>query len=279
MPVEGSLDDPKFRVGKVVMHAIVNILEKVATSPFSLLGAMFGGGGEELGYQDFAPGSADLSADNTNKLDSLVKGLYARPALQLAIAGSVDPASDRDGLQRTALEKQLRTLKWQSLGKAEHAATTPDQMVLTPDERTALVKKLFSEAQAAGKITPAILAANTNLAAVVALLGTHRLEIKKGATFLMQTTPSSKPDTSTNVVAATTSVSKLAPPADPMEALLLATIPISDDDLAALATDRTKAVRAYILQTGKVEDARLFLTANQTGGVRSDGSRVYLQFQ
>jgi hypothetical protein len=64
-----------------------------------------------------------------------------------------------------------------------------------------------------------------------------------------------------------------------MEALLLATIAVSDDDLAALATDRAKAVRAYILQSGKVEDARLFLTANQAGGVRSDGSRVHLQFQ
>ena len=35
----------------------------------------------------------------------------------------------------------------------------------------------------------------------------------------------------------------------------------------------------YLLQTGKVEAARLFLTENQTGGVRSDGSRVYLQFR
>ena len=73
--------------------------------------------------------------------------------------------------------------------------------------------------------------------------------------------------------------SKLPPPADPMEVLLLATIPISDSDLAALATERAKAVRAYLLQSGKVEDTRLFLTQVQTGGVRADGSRVYLQFQ
>ena len=39
VPIEGSLDDPKFRIGKVVTRAVVNILEKVATSPFSLLGA------------------------------------------------------------------------------------------------------------------------------------------------------------------------------------------------------------------------------------------------
>ena len=170
---------PKFRIGKVVMYAIGNILEKVATSPFSLLGAVFGGGGEELSYQDFAPGSAELSPDDTNKLDLLVKGLYERPGLQLEISGSVDPASDRDGLQRIALDKQLRTLKWQSLGKAEHAATTPDQIVLTPDERTSLVKKLFGEAQADGKITPALLAANTNLAAAFAQIGPTDQKSKK----------------------------------------------------------------------------------------------------
>ena len=64
-----------------------------------------------------------------------------------------------------------------------------------------------------------------------------------------------------------------------MEVLLLAAIPISDSDLEALAAERAKAVRAYILQSGKVEATRLFLTENQTGGVRADGSRAYLQFQ
>jgi hypothetical protein len=61
--------------------------------------------------------------------------------------------------------------------------------------------------------------------------------------------------------------------------LLLATIPVTDGDFEALASDRAKAVRAYILQTGKVEATRLFLAENQTGGVRPDGSRVYLQFR
>ena len=72
---------------------------------------------------------------------------------------------------------------------------------------------------------------------------------------------------------------KPAAPADPMDALLLIAIPVSDGDFEVLASDRAKAVRAYILQTGKVEAARLFLTENQTGGLRSDGSRVYLQFR
>ncbi len=279
VPIEGSLDDPKFRIGKVIMYAIGNILEKVATSPFSLLGAVFGGGGEELSYQDFAPGSAELSTNNTQKLDKLAKGLYERPGLQLEIAGSVDPATDRDGLQRIALDKQLRTLKWQSLGKTEHAVTTPDQIRLTPDERTSLLKKLFGQAQADGKITPALLAANTNLAAAFAQISPGKSEIKKGAALLMQLTPAVAPEGAATPAPVVVTQSKLAPPTNPTEALLLATIPISDDDLQALATARARIVRAYILQTGKVEDTRLFLTENQTGTVRSEGSRVYLQFQ
>ncbi|MEO6004269.1 MAG: DUF748 domain-containing protein [Opitutus sp.] len=56
VPVQGSLDDPQFKISGVVMHVIGNILTKVAVSPFSLLGAMFGGGGDELAFQISSPG-------------------------------------------------------------------------------------------------------------------------------------------------------------------------------------------------------------------------------
>jgi len=64
-----------------------------------------------------------------------------------------------------------------------------------------------------------------------------------------------------------------------MEAVLLATYPIGENDLEKLAASRAKAVRAYLLQSGKVEAARLFLKESQAEGLRSDGSRVYLQFR
>ncbi len=64
-----------------------------------------------------------------------------------------------------------------------------------------------------------------------------------------------------------------------MEVVLVASIPVTDNDFEALVSERAKAVRAYILATGKVEAKRLFLAENQTGGVRSDGSRAYLQFR
>ena len=42
LPVSGSLDDPQFSVGGIVFRALVNLLVKIITSPFALLGWMMG---------------------------------------------------------------------------------------------------------------------------------------------------------------------------------------------------------------------------------------------
>ena len=38
VPAEGNLNDPNFRMGRVVGRAFVNVIAKLATSPFKLLG-------------------------------------------------------------------------------------------------------------------------------------------------------------------------------------------------------------------------------------------------
>jgi len=271
VPIEGSLDDPKFRVGKVVTRAVLNILTKVATSPFSLIGAMFGGGGEELGYQDFNVGHADLTPADKQKLDALQKALFARPALNLEIIGSVDPDGDREGLQRAALDRDIRTRVWMKLRKAEQATNTVDQLVLAPEVRAKWVKKIYDEAVGAGKISPELVAANTNLAAYVAQVLPRKVSLEKGATKLMNSGRAAAKKSAVPAVYQT----KLVPPPDPTEALLLVTYPVSEADLDALAAQRAKAVQAYLLQNGQVTAARLFLTDAR----RSDGSRVYLQFR
>jgi len=230
-----------------------------------------------LSYQDFAPGSAVLSSADEQKLDSLVKGLYERPGLQLEIGGSIEPDADRDALRRASLDKQIRTRQWMSLRKSERAATTPGQITLTPEQHAAWVKKLYGEAWDKGDINAAFIAANTNLAAIAAQIPSRSGKTEKGATLLMKGPPATTPKSSK--AAGVSHQPKPAAPTDPMEALLLAAIPVTDGDFEALASERAKAVRAYLLQTGKVEAARLFLAENQTGGVRSDGSRAYLQFR
>ena len=69
-----------FDGGRVVARVIVNLLTKAAVSPFALLGAAFGGGGDELAYQQFAPGSSDIAAAEVPKLQTMVQALTNRPA-------------------------------------------------------------------------------------------------------------------------------------------------------------------------------------------------------
>ena len=94
LPVQGSTDDPNFRIGRVVMRVIVNLLTKAAVSPFALLGSMFGGGGDELGFQEFVVGTAILQPTEIAKLETMVKALTNRPGLSLDIEGSYDAAAD-----------------------------------------------------------------------------------------------------------------------------------------------------------------------------------------
>lgn len=282
VPVEGSLDDPQFRLHKVIVRAIENLLTKIATSPFSVLGALFGGKGEEISYQDFAPGSSALEASSKDKLESLLKGLYQRPALQLEIAGSVAPDADRDGLRRLALERRLRTRKWLSLRKSEKAVTAPEQVALTPEERPHWLKEIYAEALSKGQIRPSINVTNPGAAAstlpAVALLRLGAPDLEKGASQLME-----RPGTNAPAPGAAATASPAKPAraiiADTMEQALLDSIAITDSDLGALAAERAKAVRDYLLASGKVEPERLFLAESPSDTVKSEGSRVYLQLK
>jgi hypothetical protein len=276
VPIDGSIDDPQFRIGKVVTRAVLNILTKVATSPFSLLGAAFGGGAEELGWQEFAPGSADLSPAGKEKLDALAKALAAKPALQLELSGSIQPASDREGLQRAALDRQMRNRLWLALPKSDRARTNAEALTLAPDEREIWLRKFYNEALVTGKITPQVLAANTNLAAYVAELPRRSAPLmEKGATRLMNASAMEKKKSA----AAASFKTQLNPRPTPEEAILMSLVNVSVSDLAALTDRRAQAVQQYLVQTGQVSAARIFLKQGPVAGTRNDGSRAYLQFR
>jgi hypothetical protein len=125
LPVSGSLDDPKFRVGPIVWKAFVNLLAGVATSPFKLLGGLFGGG-EEVNLIDFAAGSATLDAAASEKLASLTKALHERPQLALEIPATWSPDADAAVLGASQLEGRLQNLA-QSRKAGAEALTDPAQ--------------------------------------------------------------------------------------------------------------------------------------------------------
>ncbi|MFQ6686307.1 DUF748 domain-containing protein, partial [Bordetella pertussis] len=99
LPISGSLDDPQFSVGGIIVRVLVNLVVKAVTSPFTLLASAFGGG-EELSYIEFDPGSAALTPEAESRIETLAKALNDRPGLKLDVAGRADPASDEEGLRQ-----------------------------------------------------------------------------------------------------------------------------------------------------------------------------------
>jgi len=144
LPVSGSLDDPKFSIGGLIVQVIVNLLTKVVTAPFSLLAAAFGGG-EELGYIDFAAGSAALGAEQTKRIDTLSKALNDRPALKLDVIGRADPAVDSDGVLRDKLDAKLRAAKVRQSVRRGGESLDPAKVTIAAEERPALLAAVYDE--------------------------------------------------------------------------------------------------------------------------------------
>ncbi|NMG45784.1 DUF748 domain-containing protein [Aromatoleum toluvorans] len=145
VPIGGSLDDPEFSVAGIVIKAIINLIGKALTAPFSLLGSMFGGG-EELSYVEFAPGRATLDAATTEKIATLARALADRPALKLEITAHADPATDPDGVRRVLLERSVKAARLKEMVRKGEEAPSLDELTLTPEEYATWLKKVYRDA-------------------------------------------------------------------------------------------------------------------------------------
>ena len=142
LPVTGQIDDPKFSLGSVIIKIIVNILVKAATSPFALLGAIFGGG-EELSYLDFDYGNAVLNEPGIKKLDTLIRALNDRPALKLEIEGHVDLEKDKEGLRQYLFHKKIKVQKLKEMVNAGISAVPVDEVKIEQNEYPKYLKLAY----------------------------------------------------------------------------------------------------------------------------------------
>ncbi|KRC03710.1 hypothetical protein ASE26_02440 [Duganella sp. Root198D2] len=143
VPIGGSLDDPQFSLGGIILKVIGNAIMKTVTSPFALIGSLFGGG-EELSMLEFDQGRAALLPASEGKLKSLAKALTERPALKLDITGRFDDAAELEALKHVALERKLRQLKTREL-QARGGALPEGGVVVTGEERAALLERAYKE--------------------------------------------------------------------------------------------------------------------------------------
>jgi uncharacterized protein involved in outer membrane biogenesis len=215
LPISGSLSDPQFSIGGIVVKVIVNLIVKAVTSPFALLGSLFGSDAD-LDHVAFEPGLALLSDTARGKLDTLGKALTDRPALKIEVTGRTDKAADREGYRRALLDGKVRAVK------AAKSKVPVDEVVVDPAEYPDLLEAVY-----------------------------------KASSF-------PKPR---NVVGLAKSL-----PVPEMEKLILTNTEVTDEDLRLLGLARAQAVKDYLSQNAKIDDARLFVLAPNPGGEGRNGA-------
>lgn len=107
LPISGDLDDPQFSYGAIVWKAIGNLITRVVTAPFRALGALLGGGGEDLESIDFDPGSDRLLPPEREKLLKIAEILSKRPQLKLVVPAQYAEAADGAALRVRAVRVEI----------------------------------------------------------------------------------------------------------------------------------------------------------------------------
>lgn len=138
VPAYGRLDDPKFRIGRVIIAALGNLVVRAATSPFAALGML--GGSADGGKLAFMPGGTTLAEGEDEKFAQISQALLDKPMLSLGIAGTASAGSDRLALQRAAVDLLLRQQYLDSPFRRDRDA---QEVELTPSQRAAALDAVY----------------------------------------------------------------------------------------------------------------------------------------
>lgn len=138
LPVSGSLDDPKFRVGPIVWKAFLNVLTKVATAPFKFIAGLVGGG-DDMDSIAFDAGQSTLAPEQADKLNKIAAALKQRPNLRLELRGAYDKRAD---------ELALKTVKFDAVYSKRLGDSAKERKVL----EAMFKEKLGSEALAQQRV-------------------------------------------------------------------------------------------------------------------------------
>jgi Domain of Unknown Function (DUF748) len=144
IPVNGSLDDPQFKVWPIIWKVFVNILEKAVTAPFALLGALFGGG-PDLQFIDFQPGVAQLDSAGADKVKTVVKALAERPQLKIDVPIAAVTELDRPALVEAQFLAQVREAQAAKGSGKKSAAEVLALDQMDPAARLDLLSKLYEK--------------------------------------------------------------------------------------------------------------------------------------
>ncbi len=108
LPVSGDLNDPKFAYGAVIGKAFGNLIGGIITAPFRALGALFGAGSDsQLDSIDFEPGRAVLAPPEREKLAAVAKAMKERTTLTLLVPPAYSAEADTPALKSLTVRTDI----------------------------------------------------------------------------------------------------------------------------------------------------------------------------
>ena len=111
LQVSGDMDDPDFSARGIVLKAFANLITKLATAPFKLLGKLVPGGSDlDLEAIEFEAGRADLTPPEREKLSQIAAALNERPVLTLQVNGGFERGTDVPALQKINVDNMVDAL-------------------------------------------------------------------------------------------------------------------------------------------------------------------------
>ncbi|MGA3007923.1 MAG: hypothetical protein ABSE59_08530 [Opitutaceae bacterium] len=218
------------------------------------------------------------------KLATLVKALVNRPGLNLGVEGGYDADADAYALKRQKFAQYLRRQIWEARHAADPNILPPDQLVITPDESAAMVKKLFAEKFPPGTQFGAPLPAPPAVAPPPpapppGIFG----RIVDAVTFKTQREHWAAERAQARLAAehkkAVAAAIATGLPLDEMTGRLAETMDVTDNDLRAVAAARAARVRDYLIKTGHIAADRIFLAQSTAAVKQNNGPRVFLSLQ
>src|SRR5215472_3857527 len=239
LPMSGSLDDPKFRIGPILWQMFVNLLTKVATAPFALLGHLFGGGNEHMNIIEFDGGSAELAKPAQDQLTSLAKALKERPQLKLDVPIVYADTIDRPALAALRLRNELNARELSTRAGRKHPDTAFELALVDPEKHFKLLLEQYQAELGKDKPLPP---------SVLAVQQAKRNE-----------TPPYDPAISD------------------LNAALIDHVQVSDDALAALGKERAQAIEGALVADAQVETSRVFIVNAPPKPQSGDKVKVELQ--
>lgn len=292
LPITGRTDDPKFSVWGLVGQTFKNLILKVATSPFSLLGAL-AGGGDELQFVDFDPGLARLNDSQTNKLMKLAAALTKRPALELEIGATYDVIADVDALGRRKVADRMKALRIEELVARGKPVPPLNDLMLEENEYDRLLRKAYETAfqttpeRALREALAATLAATPGESVTVAPPSSSTTQ-RKGAEMLAnrsksltQLAAAARAKTS-GPIAAESSKPKTERELirDELEQRLATTAPVTPDELRNLMQQRIQVVQKFLAESAGIAAERLLPSApNPEDSTRKGAARAVFSLE